>query len=294
MTRAPWVEYLLLGLLATLWGSSYMLIRLGVETIPPVSLIALRVSVAAVVLTVVVIYRGQSLPKDVRTWGMVGVQSFFNSWGAWTILAWGQQYIQSGLAGVLNSTSPIFVFFLTLFISRHEKVSVLKLAGACLGVVGVTLIIGIDALDSLGNQVIAQLAVLFGAFLYGCAYIYGVRFQHLSPLVTAASVLVFSSLILVPASLIIDQPWTLRPSLISLASVVILGIFCTALALLLYFRLLRTLGSMGTSSQAYLRIGISVLLGVVILGETIPLVVGIGLILAIAGVILINTGGRKA
>lgn len=227
------------------------------------------------------------------TWRNFAIQSFFNSFGAWTLLAWGQQYVESGLASVLNSTSPIFVFLLTWIITRHETVTARKIAGAFIGLAGVILIIGVDALQSLGQQVIAQLAILASAMLYGYAAINGRKFAALPPTVTAAGVMISASLVLIPASLIIDQPWTLSPSIESLTAVVILGTFGTALALLLYFRLINTLGSLGTASQSYLRMGIGVMLGIVILGEQFSLIVGLGLATAILGVALINIPSKS-
>jgi drug/metabolite transporter (DMT)-like permease len=222
------------------------------------------------------------------SWRALFVQSLLNATAAWTLLAWGQQYVDSGLAGVLNSTSPVFVFFITLLVTRHETLTALKLAGALLGVAGVTLIIGVDVLAGLGRQVAAQLAVLLGAFLYGCAAINGKRFGHLPPTVTAAAVMLSATAVLLPAALLIDRPWTLRPTAISLLAAATLAVFCTALALLLYFRLVRTLGSMGVASQAYLRAGVSVLLGVLLLGETFRPSVGLGLLAVILGVAAIN------
>ncbi len=106
-------ELFLLGVLALLWGSSYLFIKLALVEIPPLTLIASRVSIAAVFLLIVVSWRGERLPREPATWRRLLVQAFLNSIGAWTILAWGQQYVDSGLASVLNSTSPIFVFFIT-------------------------------------------------------------------------------------------------------------------------------------------------------------------------------------
>ena len=282
------VEIALLALLAFLWGSSYLLIKLAVETIPPVTLIAARVTVAAILLSAVVVWSGERLPKDRQTWQRLLLQAFFNSIGAWTVLAWGQQYIDSGLASVLNSTSPIFVFFITLLITRHEATNARRLLGACIGLAGVILIVGIDALESVGQQVIAQAAVLLGAILYACAAIYGKRFAHLSPTVTATGTMIWASICLVPISLIIEQPWTLRPSALSLFAAIILAVFCTGLALIIYFRLIQTLGSLATTSQSYLRAGIGVLLGILLLGEKIDPVVALGLGAAILGVALIN------
>lgn len=287
------IEFGFLGLLALLWGSSYLFIKVAVSEIPPITLIAVRVSIAAVFLLSVLQWRMKSLPQDSKTWRMLLVQSFFNSIGAWTILAWGQQHVDSGLASVLNSTSPIFVFFFTLLVTRHEASSGLKLFGACLGLFGVVLIVGVDALTGLGQQVLGQLAALTGAVHYACAAIYGKRFSQLTATAAADGTMIWACLILVPASLILDQPWTLRASTRAVLAALILGLFCTGIALLIYFRLLKTLGSIGVASQAYLRAGVGVLLGTVILGEQITPVIGIGLITTILGVVAINLSKRS-
>lgn len=255
---------------------------------PPVTLIAIRVSIAAILLTATMFWRAEKLPKDQKTWRMLFIQAIFNSIGAWTILVWGQQYIDSGLASVLNSTSPIFVFVITLFATQHEKLNILKLLGACIGVIGVVFIIGFEALNNKSSQPIGQIAALFGAFLYACGAIYGKRFKHLTNLATAAGTMLWATIFLVPLSLAVDQPWTLSPSLNAIFAAIILSTFCTAGALIIYFRLVKTLGSMGVASQAYLRAGIGVLLGVIFLSEKITPIIGLGLFATLSGVILIN------
>jgi len=281
-------EIVLLFVLAGLWGSSYLFIKIAVVTIPPLTLIAIRVSIAAGFLYTVMKLQGHKLPRDSKTWKMLLLQSFLNSIGAWTVLAWGQQYVDSGLASVLNSTSPIFVFFFTLLFTRHESTGLLKLFGAFLGLFGVVLIMGADALAGIGQMVYAQLAILLGAVMYAGAAIYGKNLSHLPATVTACATMMWASLVLIPASIVLDQPWSLQPSSQSLAAALALAVFCTGIALMIYFRLLHTLGSIGTASQAYLRAGIGVGLGVIFLGEQITLVLGIGLFAAVLGVAAIN------
>lgn len=294
MTRKiPVQEFLLLGLLALLWGSSYLFIKVAVSEIPPITLIAFRVSVAAVFLFMVLSWRKERLPRDGKTWRMLLLQSFFNSIGAWTVLAWGQQYVDSGLASVLNSTSPIFVFLFTVLITRHEATGRLKLFGALLGLLGVTFIVGTDVLAGLGQQVAGQFAAIAGAILYACAAIYGKQFVHLTATATATGTMIWASIVLIPASLIFEQPWTLSPSLSAILAATVLAVACTGCALLIYFRLVKTLGSMGVASQAYLRAGVGVFLGMIFLGEHITPVIGIGLIAAVLGVAAINMPARK-
>ncbi len=282
------LEISLLALLALLWGTSYLLIKIAVAEIPPLTLIAVRVAVAALLLTGVMHWRGERFPVDARTWRMLLVLAFFNSIGAWTILAWGQQYVDAGLASVLNSTSPIFVFFITVFVTRHESVNTLKMFGACLGVCGVVLIVGVDVLRGLGQQVAGQLAALAGAALYAVAAIYGKRFAHLPATVTAAGTMIWATLCLVPVAVALEKPWLLRPSVAAIVAALTLAVFCTGVALLIYFRLVKSLGSLGVTSQAYLRAGVGVVLGMIFLGEQITPVIGLGLAAAVLGVVAIN------
>ncbi|QDG79789.1 EamA family transporter [Labrenzia sp. PHM005] len=282
-------EFGLLGLLALLWGSSYMWINVALDTIPPFTLITLRVGLASLVLLGILALRGLKLPTDRKTWRLFFVQSIVNSTGPWMLLAWGQQSVDSAVASVLNSTSPLFVFFLSLVLmSGSERPALLQLLGALAGVAGIVLIVGTGALESLGGAFIPQVAVLAGAALYGIAAIRGRRFAHLPPMVTAAGTLICATVTLLPFSLVLDQPWALQISNESLTAAGVLSVFCTAFAFLIYFRLINTIGSMGTASQAYLRSGVGVVLGVVFLNETLDLETFAGICLAIFGVLLIN------
>jgi len=286
--RPPAGEYALLGLLALLWGSSYLFAKVAVSEIPPLTVVAARVSIAALLLLAVASARREAWPRGGRIWGMLLVQAVFNSIGAWSILAWSQRHIDAALASVLNSTAPIFVFFMTLAITRHEATSWRRFAGALLGLAGVVLIVGLDAAGGLDAGVWGAAGALFSAFLHGCAAIYGRRFSDLSPAATAAGTMVWASLVLVPAALAFERPWTLRPSVEALAALAVLGVFCTGAALLLYFRLIRTLGSLGVASQAYLRAGVGAGLGVMILGERLTAETLLGVGLALLGVACIN------
>lgn len=282
------IELGFLGMLALLWGSSFMWISIGVQTIPPITLAAIRVVVASVVIGVVMLVRGQRLPTEPKLVGQLFILAMIGSIIPWVSLAWGQQYVDSALASVLNSTSPIWVLFITVLFLKGANPPALKMLGAGLGFCGVVLIIGTDALAGLGQHIWGQLAVLIGAVLYGCASIYGRRFHDVPNTVTAASTSVLSALFLVPLSFIVDKPMSLSPSMASLGAVLMLGVFSTGIALLIYFRLLKSLGSLGVASQAYLRAGVGVGLGVFVLGETITITVGIGIGIALLGVILIN------
>src|ERR1700754_4810890 len=144
-----------LALLATLWGASYTFIKLGVATIPPITLIAARTLFAGLLLVLIMRWRGLTLPSDVATWRRFLFQACLNSVIPWTMLAWGERALEAGLATILNSTSPIFTFFLTLAVTGHEALSPRKLFGVCAGMAGICLIVGVQAFSGLGQQLAA-------------------------------------------------------------------------------------------------------------------------------------------
>ncbi len=284
-SAAPrWTDLALLLLLATLWGCAYTFTKIAVESIPPLTVAAVRVTVAGALLGVYIAYRGERIPRTGETWRRLFVQGCLNSIIPFSLIAWGQQHIDSGLAGILNATPPLFVLLITWLWTRHEPITGRKLAGVVSGLAGVTLIIGVDALGGLGTHTLAQLAITAASISYAGAVIYGHRLSHIAPAATAAGTLICGTLVLVPASLVLDAPWTLTPGLHALLAVAALAVFSTGIALMIYFRLLRTLGSMGLASNSYLRAGISVLLGVVFLGEQLTATVVGGLVLIVAGV----------
>lgn len=274
----------LLLLLSTLWGSSYTFIKIGVETIPPVTLIAARTLIAGSLLLVFVKVRGLSLPRDRVSWGRFLFQACLNSVFPFTLIAWAEQTTDAGLATILNSTSPIFTFLLTVLITRHEAVTGRKLFGVVAGLLGVCLIVGFEALAGLGHQAWAQAAIVMATISYAGAAIFGKNFRGMDPMLPAAGSMICGTVLLIPVSLIVDRPWTLIPSSSSVVALLGLSVFSTALAFVIYFRLLQTLGSVGTTAQAYMRVPIGVAIGVLFLGETLMPMAWLGLVCILAGV----------
>ncbi|CUX13743.1 drug/metabolite transporter (DMT)-like permease [Agrobacterium tumefaciens] len=286
-------ELLLLALLSTLWAASYTFIKIGVETIPPITFIALRTLIAGLLLYVVIRLRGLRLPTDFATWRLFFIQACINSVLPFTLIAWAEQSIDAGLAVILNATTPIFTFLLTALVIRHEPVSGRKLFGTIAGMTGVCLIIGVEALSGAGEAIWSQLAVLTAAFSYACAAIFSKNFKGLDPVMPAAGSLICGAVLLLPVSLIVDRPWTLSPSAASLTALVCLSVFSTALAFMIYFRLMQTLGSVGTTSQAYLRVPVGVAIGMAFLGEMPTPAMWVGLVCVIAGVLAMTLPSRR-
>ena len=278
------VELALLLVLATLWGASYTFIRVAVATIPPITLIAGRTAIAGLLLLIIMHWRGVRMPRDAATWRRFLVQACLNSVIPWTMIAWGERTLDAGLATILNSTSPIFTFFLTLAVSRHEALSSRKLFGVVAGMAGICLIVGVQAMAGFGEQLTAQIVTVLAAICYAGAAIFSRGFKGLDPMAPAAGSLVCGAAILIPVGLVVEQPWTLAPSTNSLLALLGLAMFSTAAAFVIYFRLIQTLGSVGTTAQAFLRVPLGVALGVVFLGEHLSPTAWIGLACVVVGV----------
>jgi drug/metabolite transporter (DMT)-like permease len=228
--------------------------------------------------------RGMRLPTDAKAWKLFAMQQTINSTIPFLMITWAQQYVPAASTVVLASTTPIFAFLITWGITRHEPATLLKLVGAVLGLAGTAVIIGLDALVGLGGNIFAEMVILFATVSFACATIFGLRLSDYDLMVVAAGSLLFGGLVLLPASLIIEHPWTFRPTPESLTAAATMGIFSSALGLMLFYMCLTRLGTLTTNAQGYLRIPIGVGLSVLLLGETVPPNLVLGLILVMAGV----------
>ncbi len=295
--KAPhrWRDYALLLALACCWSSTYPLTKIGLGSIPPITFISARSLIAASFLLIILRARGMWIPTDARAWKLFAQQQTINSTIPFLMITWAQQYVPAASTVVLASTTPIFAFVITWGITRHEPATLLKLAGAVLGLAGTAVIIGLDALGGLGGNIFAEMVILLATISFACATIFGLRLTDYDPMVVAAGSLLFGGLILLPAALIIDHPWTLRPSPEALVAVFTMGIFSSALGLMLFYMCLTRLGTLTTNAQGYLRIPIGVGLSVLLLGETVPSNLTLGLLLVMAGVaaMTVPSGGYR-
>jgi drug/metabolite transporter (DMT)-like permease len=274
----------LLLVLSALWGASYTFIRIGVVTIPPLTLVAARTVIAACLLAVWIALRGISIPCEPVLWRRLLVQAMLNSVVPFTLIAWAERSVDAGLATILNSASPVLAFVVTWLVTKHERVTPRKFFGVVFGLAGICLIVGTSIFDDLGSQTIPQLAIVAATACYAGAAIYGRAFQGMPPAVPAAGSLLVGAMLIVPASLVVDRPWTLHPSIASLAALLALSVFSTAIAFVIYFRLVQTLGSVGTTAQAYLRVPIGVAVGMIFLGESLTPAAWVGFACVVAGV----------
>jgi drug/metabolite transporter (DMT)-like permease len=282
--RRGWRDYILLLALACCWSSTYPLTKIGLGSIPPITFISARSLIAAAFLLVILWIRGLRIPTDAKAWKLFAFQQTINSTVPFLMITWAQQYVPAAPTVVLASTTPIFAFLITWAITRHEPATLLKLAGAILGLAGTAVIIGLDALGGLSSDILAEMVILLATISFACATIFGLRLSDYDPMVVAAGSLLFGGLVLLPLSLVVDHPWALHPTPQALVAVVTMGIFSSALGLMLFYMCLSRLGTLTTNAQGYLRIPIGVGLSVVLLGEAVPPNLALGLVLVMAGV----------
>jgi drug/metabolite transporter (DMT)-like permease len=287
----------LLLLLSLIWGSSFTLIKVAIPTIPPFTMVAARVTIAAMLLVLIACAQGHSLPSRGSVWAAFFVQGLLQSALPFTLISWGEAHIPSGLAGVLNATPPMFVLAIALVTGRgRQTVRGQKVIGVSLGLTGVAITMGPDALSGIGTSApLAQAAVLGASLCYALAPIWGQRFSKLPAIVTAAGAMSCAAMLMLPAAAVVERPWALPyPPADATAAVIVLAVVCTALAMVIYFRLIRTLGPLGTTSGSYLRAGFAVALGIVFLGERFTWSSLAGMTVILAGVIAVTMPRRPS
>ena len=277
-------------MLAALWGPSFLFIKVAVEEIPPLTLVLGRVAIGAAFLLVVLVAQRRRLPNDRRLWGHLAVVAMLHNALPWVLLSWGEQYIDSALASILNGTTPLFTIILAHFLVAGDRMTAPKLLGVLLGFAGLMLLI----LPSLSGGVQAStwglLAVTAAAAIYGVAMIYSRNhLRGLPPLVAPATQLLLATAYMAPVALIFDQPWTLdRPSAAALVSLFLLGIMGTGLAFIVYYRLLETANPTYISMVTYVIPIFGVILGVLVLDEQLTWLALVGFGLILLGVMVVN------
>jgi len=261
-------QWLLLIVLSLLWGGAFIFIEIGVEALPPFTLVFGRVGFGALGLYLLLRWRGLMLPTDWPTWRDYLILGALNNALPFALIAWGQTVINAGLASILNATTPLFTVLLAHLLTHDERLNGGKVLGVLLGLAGVAVLVGGGALTGLGSEVLAQLAVLGAAASYAFAGIFGRRFRAQPPLVTATGMVIASTLLLLPIVLVVDRPWQLaNPGAAAWGAVLGLALLCTVLAYLIYFRLLAVAGATNVLLVTFLIPVSAVLLGALLLDE---------------------------
>ncbi len=266
------LEWAMLLALATVWGGSFFFNGIAVRELPVFTVVVSRVALAAVILLGLLRLRGERMPRDRRVWTAFFGMGLLNNAIPFSLIVWGQTHIASGVASILNAATPLFTVILAHGLTSDERMTGGRLAGVLVGFAGVAVMIGPDALGDLGVHLAAQLMCLAGALSYAFAGIYGRRFHAMGvpPLATATGQVVASSLILLPLVMVVDRPWTLPPpGLATIGALVGVAAISTALAYVLYFRILATAGATNLLLVTFLIPVSAILLGTLFLGEVL-------------------------
>ena len=264
------LEWILLLSLSVLWGGSFLFVGLAVQVLPPLTIVALRVGLAATVLLGVIRAVGLRLPKDRGAWFAFFGMGLLNNAVPFSLSVWGQIHIASGLASILNATTPFFAVILAHVLINDERLTGRRFIGVVVGFSGVVLMVGPKALAGLGEDFLAQLAVLGAALSFAFAGIFGRRFRDLglAPLQAATGQLVASSTLILPLALMVDQPWSLPlPGLQVWMAIAGLALCSTVLAYILYFKVLATAGATNVLLVTFLIPVSAVMLCTIVLGE---------------------------
>ena len=302
MTSKEWV---LLVILSILWGGSFFFNGIAVKELPTLTVVVCRVGLAAITLYGLMRIMGLKMPSAApgsssnsgsssgRIWLAFFGMGLLNNALPFCLTVWGQHHLASGVASILNATTPLFTVIIAHGLTQDEKMTGGRLFGVFAGLIGVTIMIGEDTLRTLGIHMAAQIAILAAALSYAFAGVFGRRFRDMgvTPMATATGQVTASSILLLPMALIIDQPWTLpMPSLTTISALVGLATLSTALAYVIYFRLLATAGATNLLLVTFLIPISAIMLGVFVLGEDLDSKHVIGM--ALIGVGLIAIDGR--
>lgn len=267
LSARAWGELLLLS---AIWGGSFLSIRIALDELGVLTTVAHRVVWAALLLWAVVLLGRQMIPRSPRIWAAFLVMGLLNNVIPFSLMAWGQLYIETGLTAILNGATAIFGVLLAALLFTDERLTPRKAAGVGLGFLGLAVTVGLDALARFDLRSLAQLAVLGGAFSYALASVWARRaLAGLSPQLAAAGMLTASSLVLVPAAWMIDGPMVLTLSLRSWLAIAYYALIATAGAYLLYYRVLAMAGSGNLMLVTLLISPVAIVLGWAVLGEAL-------------------------
>lgn len=284
----PLIDWMRVLTLALVWGTSFLLMEIALRSAGPFTIVLVRVWLAMVVLHIYAIARGKTISYTPKLIGSFLVMGLFANAIPFALIALGQERIDSGLAAIVLSTTPIITVVLGHLWGRTEPATASKFAGVVIGFAGVAVLMGVDALSGIGASLIGQLSLLGAAFCYATAALYGRRFSGLPVAATSASMLTAATLYLLPMAFLIEtpfQPWPEWPSFFSMLAI---SLFSTAMAYILYFRILASSGATSAMLVTLVQPPLAIFLGMYFLGETLEPYQLIGLLVILAGLLLID------
>jgi len=263
------VDWAMLGLLSIIWGCSFFLIEIALRGFGPFTVVFLRVTVAASVLLCVMRLGGLRFNSGLKGWGLYLLLGLLNNAVPFSLITWGQTRIESGSAAIFNATTPIFAGILAHFFTTDERLTTNKVIGMIVGFLGVYLMMKPELNGGLSWRGFGQIAVLGAALMYAVAGIFAKRFSGDPPVVTAAGMLVGAGILMLPLALVVDSPFSARPSLAAIGAVAALAVVGTALAYVIFFRILAAAGATNVLLVTFLVPIGALTLGVAVLNEII-------------------------
>lgn len=286
VSARAWAELLLLGLI---WGAGFLSIKLALGELGFVTLVAHRVTWAALALWLYVWWRGFTLPRDMRTWFAFLVMGVLNNVIPFALMTWGQVHIETGLTAVFNAATAIFGVIVAAIFFADEKITARKVTGVLTGFFGVAMAIGLEAFRHFDIRSFAQLAVILGTLSYALASAWArAQLGHLRPEVAAAGMLTASAAIALPAALYLEGMPSFALSMTTISAVAFTTMIATAGAYLLYYRILAMAGAANTMLVTLIIPPVSIILGAAILDETLPIRVFLGLALLAVGLLILD------
>ncbi|MDX8349054.1 DMT family transporter [Cognatiyoonia sp. IB215446] len=281
-----WTELILL---AFIWGGSFLSIRIALDELGFLTSVAHRTGWAMLILWAYVLFRRLPIPKDPGIWGAFLVMGLLNNVIPFSLMAWGQLHIETGLTSILNAATAIFGVIAAAIFLADERLTLRKAVGVSLGFLGVATAIGLSALLQFDIRSLGQLAVIGGTISYALAGVWARKtLAGLSPQVAAAGMLTGSSMITIPFAWIIEGPFSLALAPQTWAAVAYYAIIATAVAYLLYYRVLAMAGSGNLMLVTLLVAPVAIILGALVLGEALPLRAYAGFALLALGLIIID------
>jgi drug/metabolite transporter (DMT)-like permease len=262
-------EWTMLFVLSVLWGGSFFFFKVLVAEFPPFTVVLGRVGLAALALNILLLLKRDLMPRDPRLWGAFLIMGLLNNVIPFSLIVFGETRISSGLASILNATTPIFTVLAAHVLTSSEKLSWAKGFGVFFGFAGVAVLIGPGVLIGLEkDNLLGEAACLLAALVYALAGIYGRRFKGIPPLKVATGQITASTLVLIPLAAFVDRPWTLSaPSANAWMAFLGIALLSTALAYILYFRILAAAGATNLLLVTFLLPISAMALGVFVLGE---------------------------
>lgn len=279
--------------LSAIWGSSFLFIKVALEDLSPVQIVAARIAIAAAMLVALLYAGGERLPRGRGLYRSLTVMAVIGNVAPFSLIAWGEQEVSSSLASILNSTTPLFTVLLAALFIGSERLRPGRFAGVVLGFAGVGVIVGLDSAGSTSGKVAITLASVSyaGGFVYARRHLVGL---DLPPLAVPATQLLISTAMTLPLAVIdsVRTPPTL--SVGAVGSTLFLGVLGSGVAYMLYYQLIADVGATTSSFVTYLIPIFGVALGALLLDEELGLNVLVGALLVIAGIALAEISARRA